>query len=265
MADGADSNVTPLDTRRAQATSDAPESPPTEAEAAPAAAPGPASDRNPDDAGPPEPSDKRASNAGDDAAVLFGSVQRDVVEAWIRKAREEADATRKWYDSRASKMGKWSRRLRQAAVLLAVLGGLCPLLPEKLIERWFGDVAPPAVSQAGFILIALAAGAVLLDQAFGYSSSWMRSRLAELELGRIIGSYGVKFDSALGSLGTSVTRDDADRVVSLLARFVEDINDVSIVETRTWVSEFKSGLTQIDRIVNSNRTGAGGSNAGKPS
>ena len=175
--------------------------------------------------------ERRDPQAAQDEQRSQLHVDRAVLEKWIGETRKHAESRRAWYDGRARNMGKMSRRLRLSAVILAVLGGLCPLVPEKLVEKFFGSEGTAAVSQFGFVLFALAGAAVLLDQAFGYSSSWMRSRLAELELSRLIRSYGMELDAALASQATSITSDEANRIVSRLAKFAADVENIVVLET----------------------------------
>ena len=58
-------------------------------------------------------------------------------------------------------------------MLLGIAGGICPLLPMSTTEH-------ALVISLGYVFFALAAGLVLLDQVFGFSSSWMRFTTARL-------------------------------------------------------------------------------------
>jgi len=93
-----------------------------------------------------------ASLIKSDARVDRGSLET-VVDRALAKARELL----KYYPWNASKMGKVSRRFGRAAVILGVLGGLCPLLPAGLVEDLPGDLKA-MISPLGFVLFALAVG-----------------------------------------------------------------------------------------------------------
>jgi SMODS and SLOG-associating 2TM effector domain 2 len=184
---------------------------------------------------------------------IDGPVDRAALEKLIDDTYRKAEQNRDWYDKRARAMGKVSRRLRLSAVGLGVLGGLCPLVPAILVEKTFGEPAATTVSQLGFVLFALAAAAVVLDQAFGYSSSWMRSRLAELELGKLIGSFQIEVRSALACASEKLPADKARGLLARVAEFAANADDIVVRETQTWISEFKAGLLQVEQITRSSR------------
>ena len=178
----------------------------------------------------------------------------------LAKARELL----KYYPWNASKMGKVSRRLRRAAVILGVLGGLCPLLPAGLVEELPGDLKA-MISPLGFVLFGLAAGAILLDQAFGYSSAWMRSRLTEAELSKLIWSFEIEVRGALNCAADTLSGDDAKAILGRVSQFAAACQDTIVRETQTWIAENKAGLLQIEQITRSSgRPGAdqGGSRRG---
>ena len=104
------------------------------------------------------------------------------------------------------------------AVILGVLGGLCPLLPAGLVEELPGDLKA-MISPLGFVLFGLAAGAILLDQAFGYSSAWMRSRLTEAELSKLIWSFEIEVRGALNCAADTLSGDDAKAILGRVSQF----------------------------------------------
>ena len=193
--------------------------------------------------GPPDPAADRIQ--------ISGPVDRTILERLAQGLCDQAEQNRVYYDGKARKAGAMSRRLRVWAVILGVAGGLCPLMPVSLLEKIVGEPAAAAVSSFGFVFFALAAAAVLLDQAFGYSSSWMRSRLAELELARLVSAFRIEVVSALACGPERVAADDARRTLARVAAFADDINGAALRETQAWVAEFKAGLLQIEHIARS--------------
>jgi hypothetical protein len=139
-----------------------------------------------------------------------------------------------------------------------LLGGLCPLLPAALVETLVPRTGAATISSLAFVLFAVAAGMLLLDQVFGYSSSWMRYRLAELRLGKIIRKFDIDVEAQHAkSTGEPLPQERADVIVERLVNFSTEVDDVVIGETETWIAEFKAGLLQIEQITKrgSSKTG----------
>ena len=116
-------------------------------------------------------------------------------------------------------------------------------------ENFSGISTATTISQLGFVFFALAAAAVVLDQAFGYSSSWMRSRLAELELRKLIGSFQIEVRSVLACASEKLPADNAKALVDRVTKFAADADDIVVGETqRIGSAESKAGLLQVEQI-----------------
>jgi hypothetical protein len=146
-----------------------------------------------------------------------------------------------WYDRKAKVQKRWSWGLRVGAVLLGIAGGLCPLLPVGEARGW--------VVPFGYVFLALAAGLVVLDQAFGFSSTWMRFTIAQLRLRRA-------FDRSQLELLAARTGPDAAGGATRLAAQVDVLklllaatDDVVLGETEAWMAEFKIGLLRIEQLA----------------
>lgn len=196
----------------------------------------------------PQPNDASSGDSIAHREAINAPFDRSALEKLIEDTCGKAEQNREWYDRRARSMGKVSRRLRLSAVGFGVLGGLCPLVPAILVEKIFGISTATTISQLGFVLFALAAAAVVLDQAFGYSSSWMRSRLAELELRKLIGSFQIEVRSVLACASEKLPADNAKALVDRVTKFAADADDIVVGETQTWIAEFKAGLLQVEQI-----------------
>jgi hypothetical protein len=188
-------------------------------------------------------------------------VDRGSLETLVDNALERARELLKYYPGNAREMGKISRRLRRAAVILGVLGGLCPLLPAGLINELPDDLKA-MISPLGFVLFALAAGAILLDQAFGYSSSWMRSRLTETELSKLIWSFEIEVRGALSCAADKLSGDDVNVILGRVSQFAAACQDTIVRETQTWIAENKAGLLQIEQISRSSSRPGGADQGG---
>jgi hypothetical protein len=193
-----------------------------------------------------------------------GTVEWMSLHPLVKEAIASATATHDWYDRRASHVKNLSRLSRLFAIWLAVLGGLCPLLPDSMFAPFldYFSASGATATGSGLVFFVIAGGFMLLDQAFGFSSSWMRYRLAALRLGKLIRTFAVDVESELAKCGGK--RLPAEQVESILARlkaFVTEVENRKIEETETWVAEFKAGLLQIEQITK----GRGKSGAGQTS
>src|SRR5262245_5037739 len=85
-------------------------------------------------------------------------------------AEDTIDRELGWYIAKKRGRSTTSQRLRFTAVVLTVLGGLVPLLIALFGERpswspaWLSSVR---FGQLGYLLLATAAGLILLDRYFG--------------------------------------------------------------------------------------------------
>jgi hypothetical protein len=191
-----------------------------------------------------------------DAAHAAAALEKATLERWVKEAIRSANDHRAWYDKRASSVGKLSRRLRFFAILFGVLGGVCPLLPASLVTGWFGQAAETmitaeaTVGAIGMVFFAFAGGCLLLDQGFGVSSSWMRYRLAELRLGKLIRTFALEVETDLAKGGgKGLPGDLANAILARLKAFVAGVDDINIEETEAWIAEFKTGLLQVEQMT----------------
>jgi hypothetical protein len=177
----------------------------------------------------------------------------------VKEVLQSANDTRNWYNKNASSVKKWSRGSRSWAISLGVLGSLCHLLPVSLVGSITSGFEQPAqamiaaeakLGALGLIFYMLAGSWLLYDQVFGFSTSWMRYRLAELRLGKLIGSFTLDVEAELAKCGGRILpADRADRIFARLKDFLAEVDKVKIEETETWIAEFKASLLQIDQVT----------------
>jgi len=151
-----------------------------------------------------------------------------------------------WYDVHSNPKARVSRSLRFLALILAIVGGLCPLLPESALKFW----GWPA-KEWGYSLLALAAGTLLFDKAFGVSSSWMRFKLTQVQLEAALHRYRIEVQLIVAAFpsATSLPAEAARRFTAVTRQFIDFAETAVVKETEIWILEFKSALLQIDTYI----------------
>jgi hypothetical protein len=200
------------------------------------------------------------------------AIDKTVLERFQFEAIKRANESRAWYDNRATRAKKMSRRLRACAIAYGLLGGLCPLLPDSVfapvleatfnlytgflahVLTYLGFPSYPNVtitpSGTGLVFFLLAGACLLIDQVFGYSSSFARFRLIELKLGKQIRMFELEVHYELAKCGGKFLPEDrADGILADLKAFVARVEDINIEDTETWIDELKAGLLQIEQFT----------------
>lgn len=161
-------------------------------------------------------------------------------------AERYATTAMNWY-LRDKQVKRWaSRLLRAMAVLFAVGGGIVPLV---------GGVG--GSSNAGYVLIALAAGCVAFDHFFGLSSGWMRDistaqalqdRLATFHLGWVRWqASGVDLQSQ--DQISEHLRPNIQDALELINGLVVDVGRLTEAETTQWITNFNSSIAMLGKQI----------------
>lgn len=156
----------------------------------------------------------------------------------MAEARRQID----WYTGAAVKRGRTSRTLRLASIVCATLGTLAPLLFLPILK----DDSSAYLSTIGYVLLALAAAIYAGDTAFGCSSSWMRFRLVETELRRVISMFELDWSIAMAKLaGRPPGPDEAEMLLRLQRGFLDQVIGITERETQLWAQEFRLNLMEF--------------------
>lgn len=136
-----------------------------------------------------------------------------------------------------------ARRLRIAALSLAVLGVLAPGLASLMGGLQNGWTI-------GYALLALAGGLALYDQVFGASRSWLGERRAQARLEALAVSlryaWAARLAKSQGALSDAATvRDLAD----LILRHVTAVE--ALTKAGAWDEPFSSQLAALDQTPRS--------------
>ncbi|MER5935051.1 SLATT domain-containing protein [Streptomyces sp. NPDC002054] len=153
--------------------------------------------------------------------------------------RVEADALRtaEWYLSDRAWKRRGARLLRAGAALGAVTGAAMPLLELT--------GAVPGALAYGYLSLLLGAACLACDRFFGLTSGWMRDVATAQAVQRRLQT--LQFDWASENvrevLGPTegTASEAADRCLTVLRRFSEDITELVRSETADWMVEFRSG------------------------
>jgi hypothetical protein len=137
---------------------------------------------------------------------------------------------------------RWSRGLRFVSVLLAVAGGIVPLV----------HAARPSIVNAewGFVLLGLAGGALALDRLFGWSSSYSRYMSAAFAVQHALASFEASWVLEMSRLGGSPP--SVSQLEGLL-RVISDFGDVVITlvedETASWATDLTTQLARLEKAA----------------
>jgi hypothetical protein len=167
---------------------------------------------------------------------------RDYVE---RQGRELLG----WYFQKKIWKRRMSTALRVASILLFTLGGLIPLVKAS----WPGAPTSAAgldFGQLGYLLIALGGAAIAFDRFFGYSSGWIRYITTEMAIERSIDEFRLDWARSIASLrGVGPTAEQVDQLMQLAKTFALSVRAQVEQETKAWVLEFQSNLSDLEKSL----------------
>ena len=164
-----------------------------------------------------------------------------------RYVESEAQRQIDWYFRKMTAKSRASSALRFAAIVLFLAGGLAPLakaaLTPESLHRLSFDIA-----QAGYLLLALAAGCLALDRFFGFSTAWMRYVTAALALEKSLEEFRLEWTRSLAKLRGAPPNDaQLDQLILTCETFSLAIRSQVEQETNAWVAEFQSNLAQLEQ------------------
>ncbi|MBV9928748.1 MAG: SLATT domain-containing protein [Acidobacteria bacterium] len=175
-------------------------------------------------------------------------------EASIRRAyayaEERAEQAVQWYLKNKGWKAFWSRSLRISAILLTTLGGLAPIVGSTGWLKSQSFDYEPVVKMLGYVFLALAAACVGLDRFFGFSSGWMRYITTALALEKSLSEFRMAWAMTLAKLGGATpTEEQVQSMLQKVKEFVAYVDGTVEEETRDWVTEFRTSLSDVDRTA----------------
>ncbi|GGZ85052.1 hypothetical protein GCM10010371_51270 [Streptomyces subrutilus] len=154
-----------------------------------------------------------------------------------RRVEDDALRTAEWYLSDRAWKRRGARLLRVAAAAGAVTGAAMPLLDLT------GSV--PGGAAYGYLALLLGAAALGCDRFFGLTSGWMRDVATAQAVQRRLQT--LQFDWASENVREVLGPTDgtaseaAERCLTVLRRFSEDVTELVRSETADWMVEFRAG------------------------
>lgn len=169
----------------------------------------------------------------------------------LRKYVEnQATGLLQWYYGKKIWKARMSSFLRVLTITLFSLGGLVPLIKA---------IAPPNAAfinskegfdfgQLGYLLIALAAAAIALDRFFGFSSGWIRYITTALSIERALDEFRMEWARITATMqGNQPAAEKLEELIQLCKTFCIGIRSQVEQETKAWVLEFQSNLSELEK------------------
>ncbi|MET3984307.1 hypothetical protein ABIC27_002178 [Streptomyces sp. PvR034] len=154
-----------------------------------------------------------------------------------RRVEEDALRTAAWYLGDRARKRRGARILRAGAAAGVLAGAAMPLLELT--------GSAPGLATYGYLALLLGAACLACDRFFGLTSGWMRDVATAQAVQRRLQT--LQFDWASENvrevLGPTegTASEAADRCLSVLRRFQEDVTELVRSETADWMVEFRSG------------------------
>ncbi|MGV9334951.1 SLATT domain-containing protein [Nocardia sp. NPDC003726] len=175
------------------------------------------------------------------SAFAWAEIDADSPEEAVNLLRshveEYARALREWYLSDKRWKRRLSRMLRAAAIFLAALGGLAPLVT--------GLVRTPLNLQLGYACLGLAASCYAFDSLFGLSSAWIR----DISAAQSIDACMMRFHVDWLALTYSTAPEQWSMKLERLRELADTLTEILRAETGSWQQQFEGALTELERMV----------------
>jgi hypothetical protein len=171
------------------------------------------------------------------------------LEAMYERAEDFAISTAAWYVRKKGWPARISRMSRGAAVVLLIFGMLTPLVGTlNTIVPWVANLVP-----FGYVALALAGSALLVDRFGSFSTAWMRYIATNLRIQRLLRTFQVQWQIGKVALAAETNAEQKRaKVLALLndiAAFTDKISQAVEDETAAWVAEFRDTLAQLQRSI----------------
>ncbi len=168
----------------------------------------------------------------------------------------------KWYVSARKWKRRFSRMCRFFAMIFAASAAIVPVVGSAV--QWKGE--SPGLPYMAWgsnwqidmnlvpaVMLALAAFLVALDKLMGFSETWMRYTLTEMEIRRRWNAFELGWQEQIIGLGASPSADQCKCVLVYAREFLEEINKLIRDETTKWIREFSTGIIAGDAVLDDSK------------
>ena len=182
------------------------------------------------------------------------------LEDTYKALEQKALVAMRWYEARQRSKKLGARLTRGGAIVLGAVTTIVPsliaMLPEKLSFWGFHDFPAIKLNPLATILGVLSATTILLDRFYGYSSSWMRYVTTYQEIQTNLEEFRIGWRRHLLKLERHQPPKEEHvlRVYDFFSAFLKSVNDSVRSETQTWLTEFKGLLTDVDKVLEAQRS-----------
>ena len=169
------------------------------------------------------------------------------LDAMYTSAEQFALDSATWYVRKKGWPARISRMSRGIAVVLLVFGMLTPLL-ASLPFKGMAVVTP-----FGYLALALAGSALLVDRFGSFSSAWMRYISTNMRIQRLLRTFQIDWQVGKAQLELETSKEQQrQKIFTLLGQirdFTDKISQAVEDETSAWIAEFRDTLAELQRSI----------------
>jgi hypothetical protein len=167
------------------------------------------------------------------------------------KLVEKTASSINWYAEKKTWPARVAQACRGAAVVFTVLGGLCPILQTAFGQPKIGTYTL-SFTNAGYLVLALAAAAVLVNQYGGFSTAWVRYIKTHLRLDAMLQQFQLEWQMACAKVDLDAQMPPSQKITELMTRLQQFAAAVSAQvenETQEWAVEFQQSFTMLEKAA----------------
>lgn len=200
---------------------------------------------------PPKPGDNLRGHLHTDS--IPSAWNDGQLDRLYTQAHAHASDAIDWYLAHKAGPKFWSRSCRLLAILGGAIGGLIPLISgADLVDEggWLG-LNPVQFGQLGYIALALAAASLSLDRFYGYSRKWMRFMRTQHQLEQLLTEFHLDWVELKRQQGGAPAPDHQQSMLARIKAFRLAVLELIGQEMQTWIAEFQSSLSALEKQVQS--------------
>ncbi|NVJ64057.1 MAG: SLATT domain-containing protein [Flavobacteriaceae bacterium] len=173
---------------------------------------------------------------------------KEAITGMYEKTLEFSEEKVSWYLDKIKGKRFVSQTSRVVSFIFLASGTILPLLAglsDDPGQRLF-------MTQLGVVSLAVAGLAQVADKAFGWSSGWMRfiKTVTEMEM-RTSSFESEWFEYELNK--PSLDAEDVLPLFNITKEFRQDLEQMQLVETNGWITEYNAGIAVLETAINSQR------------